>query len=303
LAAVLAEYVRQKLGGFMQAKHLGPEKRLSKFAHVCGTPCWGGIIKARDRLWRPGPDRYLWGMVLLAPGAPPEIAFGALTEVLNRIDDLPDDGGALSAELSSFLNRVLNPQVSLSAVPVPQALSPDLKCLVADCVFDRDGLPDGFLKRALLPTLWVGDTSYPPHAFALHQKHWPKSYRALWRAYPSGDSEKTEALHVTGLPADVLDDFEEKILQLCEEHELTNLFLNVGYVREAGEQTAPKDATGDLTFLGLASQRAEVERYVKALLAAELDAETLAGVEMQVLNEEQFASRFGAVFDMLQNQS
>ncbi len=286
------------------------EQKVWTYAHLFGKPVWGGIIKAHQYLWEPGPHQHLYGMVVYAAKAPPDLAFAILPQLAKRIRELrlAGEAGWVGEDIQTFMRRVDDDHVTYSTFPVPEELSPGMQCFIAACLFDRQGLPDGYLKSGPLPMVLMEDFvgNHCP-TVALHQKHWPASLRDIWKSLKSApastavETEEFAATRVTGLPKELLDDLEEAVDDLCESQRLNNLFLNVGFGSEnqavtetiTPSKSPDQDASGDLTLLGYAAEAPKLRQHLKHLLSQMLTAEQQARVQIQEMPMDEFDATYG----------
>lgn len=303
-----------RLTRFIPRSEFGSQKVLIANAHVLGQLVWSGLLKAYRTIYSPGKEPVLWGCVVCSTEADAQTAYQRLPEVVARIRHLlMSDDVQLEGEELEFMRRVTNNQVTMSLVAVPHSISPYIQCIVLDCMLARNGLPDGYLKRGLLPVLAaLGAQTEVSYAAALHQKHWNKAFLDEWRQRPDEDIQgdaapEPTALQVTGLPPDLVDDLEQAVLAACEREGLTASFLHVGFLGQScGDSATPitptSDQAGDLVFLGPTEETARVQNQLQLVLRAHLSQEQLAYTSIQTMPLDEFVAAYGWLVDEFANR-
>lgn len=287
------------------------DKSLFNYAHYFGVPVWAELIKTNRAIWESGPEPVLWGQVLYSPDARPEVAFEKLPAILERIQDLlEEEDSHWDFEVRSFLMRVRDIRITLTIIPVPESISPDIRCVISDCVITRKGLPDGKMKRAPLPVLMVaeGKDLSDGYVSVMHHKRWPESFHQAWNeGFDSTQSAvgnaEMAAIKIVGLPPVLLDDLEKGVHQICEKQGFRSAFVHVGFLGQPDEGgkniVSATEPTGDLTFLGLASESAKVRQHFTSLLSQRLSAEQLRYAKIHSMAMDEFVGAYGWLIEKL----
>ncbi len=141
-----------------------------------GEIVWGCIIQANAQLFFPG-EHNCPGELLYSLENARDVEPHQLVEVAYRLQSLKGtkpDNPAL-AEIAHYLTAEL---IRVFGLPVPEFLSPGLRCKLSTTLFVRKHLPGGMLARNILPVLVM--PRQPHVALPLPERFWPQELIAWW---------------------------------------------------------------------------------------------------------------------------
>lgn len=306
--------ILHRLIKFIHESDRSAQNVLVTHAHIVGEPVWSGIIKAYRTIWAPGNDSLLWGCVVYCTDAASETAYELLPSVLAKIQHsltLPDD--ELQDDQREFVEHVRNNHVTLSEITVPASISPDVNCVVLDCLLARNCLPDGFLKHGPLPVL-VMRVGQPQNVYAvtLHQRHWHEAFVGEWRRgfgdAPGREVANLAAIQILGLPPGLIDKLEQEVLAMCAREGLTATFLNVGFTgtpnRDSDTEMIPtSDKAGNLVFLGPVDETTLVQKHLQLLLNAHLSPKQQGYASIESMPMNDFVAAYGWLLRELSDEA
>lgn len=141
-----------------------------------GTVVWGHIIQANSLLFEPGvddcPGEFVYSLED-ADRVDPE----HLREVAHHLYSLkgtePED-----AELTPIAEYLTDESIRVFGLPVPRAISPNLRCRISTTFFVRKHLPLRRLCNPLLPIVVYPREPYV--AMPLPARYWPQPLIVWW---------------------------------------------------------------------------------------------------------------------------
>ncbi|MCO7224766.1 hypothetical protein [Pleionea sp. CnH1-48] len=142
-----------------------------------GNIVWGHIVQANQLLFTPNDDHDCPASIVYCPEPNISVQFETLKTVAHTLYELknttPDDPekAKIAAMLTSEVSRTFG-------LKIPDELSSGLKLRESSIMICRKHLPQGYLRRGLLPILVSPQEPY--YAMTLPQKYWAKDFRENW---------------------------------------------------------------------------------------------------------------------------
>ncbi|WP_395752241.1 hypothetical protein [Prosthecobacter sp.] len=287
--------------------------------HLDGIATWSMLIKAhRDAFSPQKSDERFLGVALVAPQLSPEQALKHLPPIAHwiRSNRGARDGG-WSDEVSAFMDEVDNDIFrDARLIPVPDEISGGVECSLVTAIFPVNRMPGRVLAMDALPMLLWTDKANESFALLVEPQYWDKAYKQSWlieakemkrasKATTSGQPQKQEstilyALEVKGIPPEFVYTIEAAVSQRCEKQQLKCLFLNVGSLCD--EHKIPLPRSGDLQFLGIESQCADVASLLSQILREHLSEEDMQHIHLSSCDLEEFFDRFGWLMDEIEQR-
>lgn len=141
-----------------------------------GTIVWGHLIQANKRLFEPG-EHDLPGEILYSLEDNDRAEPQAMADIAHRLFALKGTGPS-DPDLLSIADYLDDEMIRVFGLPVPAAISPDLRCRISTTYFHRRHLPGRRLTASMLPMLV--HPREPFLALPLPERYWPRELVEWW---------------------------------------------------------------------------------------------------------------------------
>ncbi len=141
-----------------------------------GGVVWGHLVQANTLLFERGEDDCP-AEVLFSLEDPKLVDPNALAHLAHDIFCLKGTTPA-NPELLPIAEHLTDEMTRVFGLPVPRAISSELRCHLSSSFFMRKHLPGGRLVSSLIPL--VVDPNPPHFALPLPGRFWPEEFRRAW---------------------------------------------------------------------------------------------------------------------------